>query len=187
MPDRRDSPASVSNICTDLYKTTYRKLLRLSTAEQFRLQTKPRRVFRPQAKKQLNLVFSGGVYVGETLLSPEVCELSSSQAPYQLASVQKHESSFTSLLVLSISKQIALKLIRKTEGTKMQLSPCLAEAEWSEFRLTQCAHRAASPPSAKSLGLCRRLETAPLIDSGAVLSIVYHLHGFGQHKGRVRP
>ena len=84
--------------------------------------------------------------------------MSSSQAPYQLASVQKHESSFTSLLVLSISKQIALKLIRKTEGTKMQLSPRLAEAEWSEFRLTQCAHRAASPPSAKSLGLCRRLE-----------------------------
>ena len=70
MPDRRDSPASVSNICTDLYKTTYRKLLRLSTAEQFRLQTKPRRVFRPQAKKQLNLVFSGGVYVGENTSQP---------------------------------------------------------------------------------------------------------------------
>ena len=120
--------------------------------------SKPRRVFRPQAKKQLNPFSPAACTSEKTLLSPEVCELSSSQAPYQLASVQKHESSFTSLLVLSISKQIALKLVRKTEGTKMQLSPRLAEAEWSAFRLTQCAHRAASPPSAKSLGLCRRLE-----------------------------
>ena len=123
----------------------------------FRLQTKPSRVFRPQAKKQSSPFSPAACPSGKTLLSPEVFELSFSQAPCQLASVQKHESSFTSLLVLSISKQIALKWIRKTEGTKSQLSPRLAEAEWSEFRLTQCAHRAASPPSAKSLGLCPQL------------------------------
>ena len=45
------------------------------------------------------------------------------------ASVKDAESSFPPLLLLSISKLLALKLARKTEGADMQLSRLFATAE----------------------------------------------------------
>ena len=94
--------------------------------------------------------YTSGGTSQKTLLALQVCE----RRPHKLriSSLLCRAQKLVHFAARPLKfKANALNLKRRTEGAEMQLSRLLAtaEAEWSEFRLTQCAQQGANLLNAK--------------------------------------